>query len=105
MKAIINGKKYDTETAAQIASYSNTGDRGDFRFVSEKLYKTDNGSYFIAGEGGPMTSYAKSGGSGSTTGSSEIRPKSPQAALEWCEDHNKVSETILEEFDELIEEA
>jgi len=54
MKKIINGKRYDTETAQLIgsASYSN---RTDFRFWSEELYRKKTGEFFLYGEGGPAS--------------------------------------------------
>lgn len=105
MKQVVNGKLYDTESAEKIASYSNTGDRGDFRRVYEAIYRTDNGRYFLHGEGGPMSKYAKSAGTGETTGSARIEPLSEKKALAWCEKHGVDGEIVVEEFVDLIEEA
>jgi hypothetical protein len=51
MKRVINGKLYNTETAAMVCewSYSN---RSDFNYKSEELYKTKKGAWFLFKEGG-----------------------------------------------------
>lgn len=58
MKRIINGKKYDTETATPVChySYSNTG---DFHFVRKTLYRKKNGEFFIHGRGGAASEFAE----------------------------------------------
>ena len=58
MKQIINGKTYNTETATELGHYWNGLSDSDFRHISESLYRTKNGRYFLAGEGGPMTRYS-----------------------------------------------
>lgn len=56
MKKIINGKKYDTETAREVACKA-WGYYGDLNFVFETLYKKKTGEFFLYGEGGANTSY------------------------------------------------
>lgn len=58
MKAIIEGKRYNTETATEIAYYS-WGSYSDFEHVEETLYRTENGAWFLVGGGGPKSTYAK----------------------------------------------
>lgn len=58
MKKIINGKKYDTETANAVGAYANSGRWCDFTHYEETLYQKRTGEYFLHGEGGPMTKYA-----------------------------------------------
>jgi hypothetical protein len=105
MQRVIDGKLYDTDEAERIATWKNGDDPGDFRYCSERLYKTDNGRYFIYGKGGAMSSYAKSAGNNATTGSSAIRPISESDALEWCERKSIEGEIIADEFDDHIEPA
>lgn len=50
MKKIINGKKYDTESAQEICSRS-SGHYGDFHRVAETLYRKKTGEFFLYGEG------------------------------------------------------
>lgn len=87
MKAVIDGKLYNTQTATMLSAYSNgLGDR-DFTHLSEELYRTKNGSYFLAGDGGPQTKYAESCGNNSVCGGEKITPLTEQEAREWMEAH------------------
>jgi len=97
MKKVINRKVYDTETASFVAeaSYSYPG---DFQYWEESLYRTTDGMYFLAGEGGPMSHYAKSIGNNTTTGGSNIRPMSTSEAIDWCEENDIDADTIIDEF-------
>ena len=85
MKKIINGKKYDTETATKLASWDNGIYGNDFRSCSEELYKKKTGEFFLFGEGGPMSTYSKTRGN-TTSGSSEIIPLTSIEAAEWFEE-------------------
>ena len=89
MKKIINGKKYDTETAKEIYGFSSGS---DFGYISKILYRKKTGEFFICGEGGAMTSYAKVCEDGSICGSSEITPISEKIAKEFVEEYGSVEE-------------
>jgi hypothetical protein len=91
MKRIINGKKYDTDTANCIASDS-YGNCGDFAAWEEALYRTKKGQYFITGSGGPMSKYAVSIGNNTTSGSSELWLVDEKEAKSWLEEHGSVEE-------------
>lgn len=86
MKKIINGKRYDTDTAKLIGSdgYSNPS---DFDYWSEDLYQKKTGEFFLYGEGGARTKYAQAIDSNSWCGGERIMPLSFQDAREWVEDH------------------
>lgn len=86
MKKIINGKKYDTETAALVAGYWNGYGRGDFNFISEELYLKRTGEFFLYAEGGPLTQYCDYSGGNRTYGE-WIIPYSKEEAIEWVEKH------------------
>ena len=85
MKAIINGKKYNTKTAKCIGEYWNY--QHDMNRVDEDLYVTKNGAIFMHFEGGALTKYAQSYGNNSTTGSCGITPMSQSEAAKWIESH------------------
>lgn len=104
MKAIIGRKVYDTEKAQEIAHYSSPDNPGDFRRYEETLYLTPRGSWFLAGEGGPMTKYARPAAGGGTCGGSAITPLTPEEALQWLEGKQFISE-IEEYFGSEVEEA
>ena len=42
MRKIINGRKYDTETAEQLACYWNELSTRDFRHMTERLFRKKN---------------------------------------------------------------
>lgn len=74
MKAIINGKTYNTETATELCSLPCSAQgRGDFNWHSTGLYRTKKGGFFIAGEGGPASMWSRSAGQNSYTGGSGVR--------------------------------
>lgn len=104
MKKIIEGKSYNTETAELLHSWDNGYYGNDFKSCSESLYKTKKGNYFLAGEGGPMSKYARSGGSNTTCGGDGIEPISEKAAVEWLESHDG-DDVIEQHFPSYIEEA
>lgn len=83
MKKIINGKKYDTETATMLGDYWNGYGASDFNYVSEKMYLKKTGEYFLACEGGPLTQYGEFSGGNRTYGE-EIIPMTLKEAKEWA---------------------
>lgn len=87
MKKIINGKVYNTDTAKEMACWSNSGDWRDFSHYRETLYQKKTGEYFLHGEGGPMTKYAKSCGQNQWSGGCQIIPLAWESAREWAEEH------------------
>lgn len=86
MKKIINGKVYDTDKAEEMGywEYSNPS---DFHHISETLYRKRTGEFFIWGEGGPMTKYARAIEQNSWSGGQRIMPLSLAEAREWAEEH------------------
>lgn len=104
-KKVIDRKLYDTATATKIHGWWNGYGTGDFKHLSEDLYRTAKGNYFILGDGGAMTRYSVDAGNGSTGGSSDnIIPISREEAMDWLEAHDG-SEKIVELFPEEVTEA
>lgn len=93
MKAILNGKVYDTETAKLIGEYSNHLGMSDFRHIYEDLYRTKKGAFFIDYDGGANTKYAECEGS-ARLGSSGIISISEAEAKQWCEEHVEADQYI-----------
>ena len=92
MKKIINGKKYDTETAKMLGE-TWEGARNDFNFWREELYKKRTGEFFIYGEGGANSRYSEYiPEANAYAGGEEIRPISEAEAKKWCETHLSVDE-------------
>lgn len=84
MKKIINGKRYDTETAKLVGEASNSN-RTDFRYWSEELYQKITGEFFLYGVGGAASKYNRAVGQNEWTGGEEIRPLNLKEAQEWAE--------------------
>jgi hypothetical protein len=102
----VNGKRYNTDTAEKIADHSNTADRRDFHQFEETLYKTPSGAFFLVGEGGPMSKYAKATGQNEWSGSSDnFTPLTRAEALQWCEDYGVDNATIEAHFADLLTDA
>lgn len=85
MKKIINGKKYDTDTAQAMGSYDINATTS-FEYVEETLYRKRTGEFFLLGEGGPMSKYAVNTGGGNWAGGAAIIPLSWEAARAWAEE-------------------
>ena len=104
MRKIISNQVYDTETATKVAddSYSNYG---DLAYWSEELYRTKRGNWFLAGEGGAMSKYARAIGQNEVGGGSAIIPLTRGKALAWLEAHTSDSEAIEKYFADVVEDA
>ena len=105
MKAIIDGKRYDTETAELIASDCSVGmSKSDFRWWEEKLYRTAKGAWFLAGEGGALTKYAVQVGSNASGAGEEIIPLSEEEVRKWLEKSENY-DALEKHFSSAIEDA
>ncbi len=103
MKRIIDGKKYDTETAYMVAQWENMYDVRDFHYFSESLYRKRTGEYFLFGEGGAMSKYAETIGQNEWRGGDAIMPLTYDNARKWAEEHLSV-EMYESEFGEVSED-
>ena len=86
MRKIINGKKYDTDTAKCIGCKNNIGcgndkvlSSTDYFFWEICLYRKKTGEYF--------TSYHEN-----ARDKEVITPISEEEAMKWCENHLSVEE-------------
>jgi len=85
MKRIINGRRYDTDTAKLVGSFE-SGYIGDFDWKEEKLYQKTTGEFFLAGEGGARTRWSRRTIDGYSSGEG-ILPLTLDEAREWAEEH------------------
>lgn len=92
MKAIIDGKKYDTETAKNVGFYSSYGSFSDFNHLEETLFLKKTGEFFLYGKGGPNTKYAIQTDMNSWAGGVKIVPLSENDAKAWAEKNLTVDE-------------
>lgn len=84
MKKVIDGSLYNTDTARLICEWDNRR-YGSLDFCGERLYRTKSGKYFLHGEGGAMSKYARSCGSNQWSSGEMIIPMTEVAACEWAE--------------------
>ena len=103
MKRIIDGKKYDTETAYMVGQWENMYDVSNFHYFSESLYKKRTGEYFLHGEGGAMSKYAETIGQNEWRGGEKIIPLTYDNARKWAEEHLGV-DVYEAEFGEVSED-
>lgn len=101
MKRIINGKKYDTETAVKIGEWR-FGKCNDHDYVHEELYKKKTGEFFLYAEGGALSKYGKQSDNQHMTDASHIFPYTEKEARKWCEE-NVSGERYEEIFGEVDE--
>jgi len=103
MQKVIDRKLYDTETANQIANWSNGRRCTDFAYIEETLYQTKKGNWFLHYEGGAASQYSKSV-TGGSAGSEGIKALDNEEAYDWLE-AKADADTIKEYFRDEIEEA
>ena len=87
MKKIINGKLYNTDTARQVGTWSNSADCSDLSWVEESLYQKKTGEFFLHGQGGPNTRYAQQLEASHWTSGETISLISYESAQKWAEEH------------------
>lgn len=88
MKRIIDGKRYDTDTAEMVCDVSSrTSNQRDFKWHDTQLYRTKNGRWFVAGEGGPMSQWFHDTGNGYSYGKG-LRVIDANEARELLEQHD-----------------
>ena len=107
MERVIDGKRYDTETAKLEVYWSNGYSTRDFKFRTKRLYRTKNGAWFLNHEGGAMSDLAVSTGN-TTTGSESIESISDDDAFGFCQAHSEqddARQTIEKYFADRVEEA
>jgi hypothetical protein len=105
VKAIINGKRYDTEKAMYMCDCSPRGFyRGDHQWEDTGLYVTPKGTWFLAGEGGPRSRWARSLGQNSYSEGSGIQPLHADDARELLERHGEACD-VEEHFGSKLEDA
>lgn len=100
-KQIIDGKRYNTETAEYICTVNNIGygadSTTDFKFFEGDIYQTPSGAFFIYGRGGAMSLF---GGDDDT-----IIPLDVEAAMGMIERYDGSVELLEKYFGGLISDA
>lgn len=87
MNKIIKGKRYDTETAQEMAVWRSPLGPRDFFYYDETLFRKRTGEYFLYGTGNAKSLYSKCCGQNEWCGSEEIIPLTIDQAQKWAEEH------------------
>lgn len=82
MNKVINGKRYDTETAERVGWWDNGLLANDLDWYSEELFRKRTGEFFLLCDGGARSRVAKRDGSGMVGGES-IEPIGREEAEKW----------------------
>jgi len=85
MKKIINRLTYDTATATVCGVFCNGLSVSDFGHLTETLYQTKKGRFFLYGNGGASTWCADRVGN-TWSGGEKIRALTDAEAAKWVED-------------------
>lgn len=101
LKKVIGGKRFNTETAQLVGSYDSKLPPSQFDYYREDLYRKKTGDFFLHGEGGAMTKYAKAYGDSIGAGV-KIIPLSLAEAKKWVENHLPADK--YEELFEIVED-
>ncbi len=59
MRKVVNGKTYRTHTARVIVTLPSHISKTDNKWHVTRLYRNQQGAYFLAGEGGTLSRWAK----------------------------------------------
>jgi len=84
MRKIINGARYDTDTAKELGKWESLESCQEFTYYEETLYRTKAGKYFIHGSGNAASPYATITEE-RRCGGERIVPISEENARKWAE--------------------
>lgn len=88
VKKIINGKKYDTDTAERVGYWDNGLGYNDFDWCERELYRKKTGEFFEFGQGGARSAFCESAGQNCWGSGKAITPLTLDEAKEWVERYN-----------------
>lgn len=99
MKKIIEGKLYNTETAELIGWFSTGGySLSDGHYISQDIYRSKGGQYFLYIVGGGLTEYAIRS-NGTLSGSEDIKLIDEKEIADWLEKYSvHLSEETVNKF-------
>lgn len=104
MKKIINGKKYDTDTAREVAHVEAIPEGDRSARYEETLYQKRTGEYFLYGWGGALSRYANISSTGGMSPGRKFIPLTFEQARDWGERNLSVDDYEAE-FGECSEDG
>ena len=100
MDKVLHELIYDTSEATEIVSTGGGSRPMDYGWWRETLYVTEQGEFFIAGEGGALSKYRRAVGGGEWSPGDEIIAMTKDKVLNWCKENN-IKPDVISEFIEL----
>lgn len=95
---VVDGKRYDTDTARHLCHIRCTETGGDFGWENTDLYVTKKGTYFLAGEGNASSRWGQRAIGGGSIPGVGVKPIAADEARHMLEQED---ETFL--IEELFE--
>lgn len=86
MKKVINGSRYNTDTAKKLANWESDQDYNGLYHEEEALCRTKAGNLFLWCSGGAASRYGKKVESNRWTSGEMIQPVSEEDARKWAEE-------------------
>lgn len=86
MERKINGRRYNTETAKRLATFEAPINPADMDYYTETLCRNKFGAYFLHGQGGARTRYAKRIGKDNWASGENVVPLTEDEAKKWAEE-------------------
>lgn len=108
MIKVIDGKRYNSDTATCIFQHTNGKYDSDFSYRSKTLYQTAKGAFFLLHYGGAMSDMSVPVGNNGRGGSADIEPVSDDDAFGFLEAHSDDDDAmaaIEKFFADRVEEA
>lgn len=84
MRKIIDGRRYDTDTAKKIWEHEPIENMNDINYYRETLYQKNNGELFMHCVGNAGSKHNKPSGANCRRGSETINPIDYYSARQWA---------------------
>jgi hypothetical protein len=106
MRKIIDGIRYDTESARLVGLAASRTKRTDSRWWSEALYVGQrSGRFFLHGSGGPLSQWGRTREDNTRENGEGIHPVTAEQALAWAENCLPADGPWVEHFKAAITDA
>ncbi|QSO53948.1 hypothetical protein JZ785_09320 [Alicyclobacillus curvatus] len=104
MVRVIDGKRYDTDKATEIATWTNGFEPTAFKYQEKTLYRTAKGNWFVSYDGGPIFDASFHAERNIHFEHSNIEAIDADTARKLLEQWNEINQ-LEEYFPDYVEEA
>lgn len=99
-----NGKRYNLSSARVIAEMHSGYPVGDSKHLRKRLFLSERGNWFVVGDGGTDSEFAKQVGNILHGTRDNVKDLSRKDAYRFCEQYSK-PEVIQEHFSDMVLDA